>query len=263
MVLAAVAARTDAADVSTGGNVELQVAALNALHDLSLTPEQLRTLRGLVAPVADPTASEPAAKGSDAYQAALKSLRDAIIAGDAQKAADAEQKVDQLRADEHLDVVTTVPITDSARQKSADALKLLTASQIAGYLGDRGDEVPDAAQTIDDAMDDSRGKSDADYAAIRDEAADQVALLMCGLDKTKESDQVRQQVDDLLERAHQLTDAKYKKQHGELDTQARKLVGDLDAFAALRNWMQREMADLLSNPELPAMIDAQLAHPEQ
>jgi hypothetical protein len=263
MALACVAVGADApATVGAGGaSVELQVAALNNISDLDLTPDQLKAVRKLIA--ADAPATEPADKGSDAYRAALKSLRDAIIADDAQKAADAEQKVDQLRSDEHLEVATSVPLTDAARQKSAEFLKLLTASQIAGYIAAHADDVPDAVQTISDAMDDSRGKSDADFAPIRAEAADQVSVLMVGIANAEDTADVSKQVSDLLNQAHGLTDSQYKSDHGKLEKQARALVGKLDAFTALRNWMQREMADLLANPELPAMIDARLAHPEQ
>ena len=59
-----------------------------------------------------------------------------------------------------------------------------------------------------------------------------------------------------------MTDAQYKANYKKLEKNAKTIVGKLDAFTALHNWMQREMSDLLSNPELPAMIDARLAHPE-
>lgn len=260
-----IAARADApatAPAGSSANVELQLAALNALNDLDLDTGQLKAIRTMLKSQSAPPATEPGEAGSAAYQASLKSLCDAVIDDDAQKAADAEQKVDQLRTDEHLTVVTTVPLTDFARTHASDLLKLLRSNQLGGYLAAHGDEVPDATGTILDAMDESRGKSDADYAPIRSEAVNQVSVLMCGVATGPDADKVQKDVGELLDHAHGMTDAQYKSGYRKLEKQTHAIVGELNAFTALQNWMQREMADLLANPELGAMIDARLAHPQ-
>jgi Spy/CpxP family protein refolding chaperone len=243
-------------------SAELQVAALNTLNDLDLDGDQLKAIRELLKANTDAPATEPADKGSDAYRSALKSLRDAIIADDAQKAADAEAKVDQLRSEEQLNVTTTVPLTDFARQKSDGVLKMLRSNQIGSYLGVHGDDVPDAVETILDAMDQSRGKDKTDFNATCDEASEQVGTLVAGISDGNRETDVEQQVSGLLQHAYGMTDAQYKANYKKLEVSARKIVGDLGAFTALHNWMLREMADLLANPELPAMIDARLAHPQ-
>jgi hypothetical protein len=243
-------------------SVELQVAALNTIDDLNLDADQLRAIRALLKSDSAAPATEPADKGSNAYKSVLTSLREAIISEDAGKEADSEKKLDQLRTAEHLNVAPAVAMTDFAREKSAAVLKLLRSSQIGSYLAEHGDDVPDALETILDAFDQSRGQDKAAFDAICNEASDQVSVLVGGVTNPSKSAEVMLHTAALLQNAYGMNDAQYQAGYKKLENSARRIVGRADGFTALHNWMQREIADLLSNPELPAMIDAKLANPQ-
>ena len=47
---------------------------------------------------------------------------------------------------------------------------------------------------------------------------------------------------DLLDKAHKLSDADFKKQSDELNAEARKIAAGADPMDGLRNWMLREIA---------------------
>jgi hypothetical protein len=234
--------------------LEFQVAALATLNDLSLTSVQLQAFQKLSA---DTAAKLPkiTAKGNAAYHTALLALRDALVAGDDEKIAEKQDAVDDLRDKQNIDPQTDVDITQAAAGKAATALKLLSSSQIARYLAIHDADVPDATETILDALDQCHGISDADYAALRDEAADQVALLAAGQDS---AEGISAKVRDLLDRARKLDAEKFKAQRADFDAEAHQITQDVDSMDALRNWMEREMADLLSNPTISEALAARI-----
>lgn len=235
-------------------NLELQVAALNKLHELELTGEQLAALEKVAAQVtADKSAA--ARKIGAPYSAALTAVRDAMLEGDEAKIVEAEDKLDELRESKNIDPQEEVEITDSARKQAPAALNVLTATQIAGYLAQHSDDVPDALQTMMDAIDESRGMADADYMALRTEAVSQVGLLVGGLTVAAQ-EAIAKRVGEWLDRARAMNEADIKSKHAQLEASAKQIIGKADPMQQLRHWLEREMADLLSNPELVPMISA-------
>ena len=85
----------------------------------------------------------------------LRSLREAPVHGDEDKVSDIQTKVDQLRDAEKIEPDLDFPITDSARAKAADVLAMLSTAKIANYIAAHSDDVPGAAETILDALDQS------------------------------------------------------------------------------------------------------------
>lgn len=245
------------APAARAGTLELQVAALTTLNDLDLSPEQMRALRKLSQGAAGKPIAVNSARLTDDYRAALTSLRDALVADDDEKIADAEDKVDQIRDDEEIDPESDVEMSDSARKVAPEALKILTTSQIAAYLGEHADDVPSPLETMLDALDDCRGTSAADFNGLRSEAADQVALLVAGLDP-KAAKPVADKVSEWLDKARTMSDRDFKAKSGELNESARQIVAGYDPVEGLRHWMEGEMADLLSNPQTRWALNARL-----
>jgi hypothetical protein len=246
---------TTAPAISTA-DLELQVAALTTLDELDVTPEQVKQLTAMAAETAATPATDALpARGSSEYHTALLALRDALAGGEDDKVDDAEEKVDDLRDSQNIEPSVEFDITDAAKAKAPGALKLMGTSQIANYISMHSDEVPDAMDTILDGLDKCKDGSDADFASMRDEAADQVGLLAAGLDKTA-ADAVGQKVTDLLNQARQMPQKKLDAGRPALERAAQKITRSIDSFTGLRHWMSREMADLLSNPQITQVLAA-------
>ncbi len=50
--------------------------------------------------------------------------------------------------------------------------------------------------------------------------------------------------------------AEFKAQRDDLDKEARKVVGDVGPTDVIRHYMERALAELLSNPRLGAAVEA-------
>jgi len=226
---------------------------MSTISDLELTGEQIKALRTMADGAASDDAKVQTSQDPD-YQSALQAYCDAFQSGDDQKISDAQNRLEDIRDQQNIDPSIDIAITQQARQKAAAAVKLLSSSQIANYLSEHGDDVPDAADTIIDAIDQCRDATDADFESIRAEASSQAALLVAGLDPDAQR-KVAGQVKDLLTKARQMSARAFKNREPNLDAQARK-IATVDGFLALRHWMEREMAELLSNPQLASALPA-------
>jgi len=246
-------ARAQRGGAARAANLEMEVQALNRLHDLEVTQEQLKDLKKLAAKVT-PAKAPQQGKTPPAYVSALAALRGALASDDEAKIADAQDKVDQLRDEQEIDPQTDVKATDSARRQAAAVLNLATASQIANYISERSDEVPDPVATLMDALDELR---DGDYEALKAEASSQVAVLLAGFDPA-DQEPIRKKAADWLDRAKAMSDDQLKRNRGQLEQSARAIVGQIDPVLQLRHWLEQEIAELLSNPELPAALTARI-----
>ncbi len=141
-------------------------------------------------------------------------------------------------------------------------LRQFTASQIAGYLADRSDDIPSPLETLIDALDDVRGKTGGEYETLRDRTAKQVAMLLAGVD-AKAGKEVESKVSAWLTKVHDLSDGDFTSKRGELEAEAKKLSGPPDPMPTLRHWIMNSLAQLLSNPELPGAIETKLKAEEK
>jgi hypothetical protein len=235
-------------------DLELQVAAMTKLHEMDLSAGQLKQLKAIAAQV-EPGKAPAAAKASQAYRTALSSLRDALASGDDDKIDSAEDRVDTLRDQEKLAEPADPEISDSARKQATAATALLSLSQVASYVAANEDDIADPVEEMMDALDQLADKPGAEeYAGIRSELASEVSVLVAGLDKAAQ-EPVAKKVGEWLDGAHAADPSSLDAKRGSYERSARQIVGKMDAFRALRRWMQREMATLLSNPALPGAID--------
>jgi GTP1/Obg family GTP-binding protein len=69
---------------------------------------------------------------------------------------------------------------------------------------------------------------------------------------------ISQQVSQWLRDSDKLSDAEFATRRQVMEDSARKIVGDVPPMQVLNNWMQDQMAVLLSNPQLPQAIEAVL-----
>lgn len=245
-----VAAPTDMNDLS------LRVAVLELLRDWDLTPEQLKALRPLAVECAQKSARTPG-KSTDALRTALTSLYGQLVQAepDDDKVAALQDQIDDLRDDEAVDLDDEVEMTDAARRRAPDVVRLLKTGQLAAYIAAHVDEVTDPTEALVEGLDTIRESDPAEWESDRDDILDDVVTLSAGLDPAA-GKTVAAQAKALLDRAHGLSDADFEAKKAELEQAAHKAVGDVSAMQSLGHWVEREVAEMLSNPQLVPAIDA-------
>ncbi|MGD0388480.1 MAG: hypothetical protein ABSC42_05935 [Tepidisphaeraceae bacterium] len=233
--------------------LELQVDALSTLHDLNLTPEQLSALKDLASDTAGTLSDTPAPVTAD-YNAAMKDMRDALLSKDEDRIDSAEDKIGDAADKQDPDSEPDVEQSESAKTKAVTFLKTLSVKQVAGYIGQNAEDIDDPTELLLDAVHQSRDLSDDDFASLRDDTSKELGMLSGGVNPGKPP-KIVSKVNQLLTRVHRLSAEEYGDQQSALEDEARKLVAGMDPIPCLRHWMENEMADLLSNPELGQAID--------
>jgi hypothetical protein len=240
--------------------LNLEVTALEMLSQFKMTRPQLERLAKL-APVTSGKSSVPRPrKVSDDYKKVLKDLREALLDNNEVRISDLSAALDELREKESPDF-DEVEITDAARRNTAEVLRSLSARQVVGYLTDFADEFPDPREKLTDAFEQIRKLPVKEWEALRDEVAGQVGWLMAGLDTTAEN-RVHDRVSELLNRVHRQKDEEYTSQRAELDRAVQSIVGDVGPTKVVDHFVERSLAELLSNPCLSKAIEARLKKAE-
>jgi hypothetical protein len=255
VALAAPAAPARAADKDDLSLV-MEVAALQTLYDLKLTPTQLDALAKLVKDTAG-TVPDRKVKISAKLRKLYSDLRDALAADNEDAIASLAADIEELKDSEKPDLDDDVELTDAGRKKAAEALGTLTARQVTGYLGQFAQDFPDPQESLTEALDEARKKEGKDWEEYRDATAGQVGWLIGGVDKDAEA-KVHDKVLALLDRAHKLKEADFKDQKADLEKEARALARQVGPTEVIKNFMVRTMAELVSNPRAAAAIEARL-----
>jgi hypothetical protein len=245
--------RLSAQSAATTDTVKLQleVDALGALNDLQLTSDQVAALRDLTSDTAAKVDQSPAPVGAD-YQAALAEVRLAILSRNDDRIDQAQDKLTALAQKRDADSEPDFEDTDAAKAKATGFLKSLAPSQIAHYLAQNADDVENPGDILVDALHQCRNLSDADFEVLRDDTADEIGLLAGGVNPAKPP-LITQKTARFLNRCRHLSAQEYQTQKAALEDEARKMV-EIDPITCLRHWMEGELADLLSNPQLqPAL----------
>jgi hypothetical protein len=246
-----VAAQT--AELTDSAKLQLEVDALSSLSDLNLTPDQLSSLKDLASDTAG-TLSDTPAPITEAYTKALKTMRDAILSKNEDNIDTAEEKMGELEDKQDPDSDPDVDQSSAAKTKAETFLKMLKLSQVASYIAENGDDVQDPAQMLIDAMHQCRGMSADDFQDLRDDTAQEIGVYAAGINPSKPSGMIAK-VTRFLSRVHGLSDDEYSQQQSSLEDEARKMLGTMDPVNTLRHWLEDELADLLSNPQLIQAID--------
>jgi hypothetical protein len=235
--------------------MSLRIAALTTLRDFDLSPEQLRAVRPFATGAAD-TRARAAAKAPPKLAAALKELHDELLKPDAEHVDDLAGKVDDLLDEKDTALDDAVHPTDAARAKAPEFARRLKASQIAAYLAEHAGEVSDPVEHMMAALAEAR-EEDPGEAALQEMASD-VGRLVAGADNAKVR-QVATQVMTWIKSARDLKPEEFAARQPALQESAQRIVGDVPPMQVLAHWLEGELAELLSNPQFPAAVDAMLA----
>ena len=240
------------ADADTG-KLQLEVDALISLNDLQLTHDQFTSLKDMITDTTGKV-SEPSSPIAPGQKAALSNTRAALLEKDQKKIEDAEDKLDQIQDKQDPDSDPEVEQSEPAKEKAEGFLKTLTPVQVTHYLSENADDVHDPAQLLLSAVHRAQGLSEDDFGTMQDDTADDVRILLTGPHPNKPV-QIGARVKHLLDRVHHLSADDYKTQQASLEDEARQIVGTPDPIVCLRHWMENEIADLLSNPQLGEAIN--------
>jgi hypothetical protein len=238
--------------------LSMEVNALETLHQLRLNNAQLEKLRLWAKETAQPPRQREPGKASKEFRAKLQEKRAALVNDDDNDLIDqVADQLNELREQEEPTIDDGVDVTPAARQRAPEAFKLLKANQLAGYVAQVADAVPDPLNLLRAAFTDVRQLKGSAWREKRDEIADEVSRLVVGLDVDK-ADRVNDRVAALLIRVHGLTNEEFARQQPDLDKAARKIVGNVSALEVLRHYVEVDLANLLSNPRLAAALEARL-----
>jgi hypothetical protein len=258
----------------------MRVKALDVIYELDLSVEQLKGLRAAAAGAAS-TRVSAAAKGTEKLASTLHEFQGALLERKDDKQIDElRNQIADLANDDDVQLDDGVQITAAARAKAADVLKQLTASQIAAYLAAHADEVGDPVEMMIDTTnhlcairatsatgtDDAAGKTAAADTAsdAPTEGADlvlntslEVGELVGGLDETK-AKSVAADVAKWINANSSIKAEEFTAKRKTLMEAARAIVGNIHPMRVLDNWLEHQLASLLSNPQLPEAIDAMI-----
>jgi hypothetical protein len=229
--------------------LQLEVDALSTLDDLHLTPSQLSDLQTLAADSAAPMPTGTM-NVSAARATALQNLKTALLGGNEDTIGDAQDKVSNLEdEDTNGPDEPDIEPTDAAKGKLSQTMKLLTPPQVAAYISANSDDVPDPGAILVDALNQCHDLSKEDFTSLKEDTTQQLGELAGGMSPTK-TPAIIGKAGKFLDTARALTADDFKTQLPSLQDQARKLGATVDPVNCIRHWMEGDLADLLSNPQL-------------
>ena len=246
----------------------LRIKALDALYEFDLSPDQLRIVRAAATGAAS-SQTRTSVKPNAELSKALKGFQTAILSHEDDEAISKQRNhVIELLAAADLD--DEVQPTGEAIAKAPAVVRELKASQIAAFMALHADEVGDPEELILGALEPIR-ESRADAAAgtagaaneansLTAEAAANATFLVCGNEPAK-AKPMAQQIYNWLKAQADLSDTEFAAGEAQRPEAAKRIVGDIDPLVVLNHWLDLRLAEIISNPELPAAIDAMMAAP--
>jgi hypothetical protein len=237
-------------------HLHLEVTALEMLYQMRVTQAQLEHLAKLAPSTCQPTPPSREVAMSPEFARTLGAFHAALVQDDDDQIPDISARLDKLREKETPEF-DDVEISEKARQHTLEFYRTLTARQVASYVADYADSFPDPVEKVLDAFDEVRILPGREWEEERDEVAGQVGWLIAGLDIAAE-EKVTKQVADLLNRVHGLKDEDFKAKRGELVKEAEAIAANVGPTDVIRHFVERSVAELLSNPRLAATVEARL-----
>ena len=222
----------------------MEFKALRTLRNLEATPAQLAEIARLAKTTIGKADKREPAKAATAYIDTLTKLREALVKNDEEKIETLEAKLDELREKDPPDLDDDVDITDAAEIEVQRLLNLFSPQQVVAYAESLGDDFPDPVQLILDGIEDGRELKKEEWEPTRDELAEKISWLVCGLNG-ENALKLEEQVSTFLDRKHN-----GKGKSGAKEVEIRKLLGSPGPFVLLNNILEHDLAVLLSNAQL-------------
>jgi hypothetical protein len=238
----------------------LRISALDTLYEFDLAPEQLRALKAAATKTASAQRRTPVKANAEMARAFADFQGALLTSKDDAAISKLRNHIVELGSDLELD--DDVQPTDAALAQAPAVCRQLKASQIAAFLASHADQVADPEELMVSSLDgirDTRAEGGANGAAeaagLVTDTAVSVSYLVFGADDAK-AKPLATQISAWLNSAAGLDDKDFTAQQPAREAAAKKLIGDVDPMVVLSHWLGLQVAQLLSNPELPAAIDA-------
>lgn len=234
--------------------LSLEVTALQTLSDLDITSAQHQLLSRLAKEIGAKPGKHEAGRASEKFRKVLGELRVALAKGEADKIDSLLLELDKLYdSDKQLKLDDHTEVTDAARKKVPELMKALSVRQVGDLLTSYEENLDDPLEMIFAALADGAGAKGEVWNGIRELVVEEVAWKVAGLD-TAAWKKTHERLDVLLDKAHQLSPAEFQKQRAQLEAAFRQLVGGVGPIEQIKHVMEHRLAELLSNPELPAAL---------
>lgn len=254
----AAGADTDRPTAQEAQRLSLEIDALQTLGLFDPSPVQLKALAKLAEKTAGQVKTPRSARISKPFFETLKALRAALVQGDEKQANELSDRLDTLREKEKIRFDDKVTLTEAARQRAPDALRLLSPRQVMDYLSTQyEDDLPDPLERIAETLRSGLKDTASSWPKQRDQTAADVAGWIAGFDAAR-GRQVQEQVVALLERGHGWTKAELEMNQGVLEEAVKTILGETGPLDILRNVLQQDLAELLANPQLGKAIEGLL-----
>jgi hypothetical protein len=250
-------------------DLSMQVAALRTMYLLKASPDQAPELpdrnqfNAIAMCAQHPSTAQPPrdrseAKVSKNYRKVLADLRAAFIVNNDGRVRELSNQLEELTKDDEPELDDAVEITNPARNNTHRLLLYYDANRTVPYLAAYGKEFPDpfflVLKSLGAVPKTTKPTAD-EWPSIRDFVIKEVSWQVGGL-SLKKQQQVGAQIADFLDGAYKLSDAELKKggaPGGKLKGPLGKIVNVADCTDIIRNVLQQDLAELLSNPQvLPA-----------
>jgi len=237
-------------------DVHAEVTVLQVFHAFDLTAAQVKVFGELAEKTSQKAPLRKEWKVSAKYRKALLELRSALRAGDDEKISAATAHLDAAsKEDEDEPDFDDVEITKEARKRAPELFGKLNSRQVVFYLSGLGDTFPDPLEKMTEALAQSRKLEGKEWRQLRDDVAYQAAWLIVGMADADKEEKMRDKVSDLLDKARDLNDKDYDKEKEKLEASARELVGKLSPTDIVRHYVERVLAETLSNHRLAAAVE--------
>jgi hypothetical protein len=242
--------------VPSPSEVSLEVNALQTLRQFKLNTSQMQKLQQWAKETAAPERSRDS-KASKEFREKLGDLANALFDDNDEQIDQLNEQLDDLRQAEKPSIDDGVDVNDAARKRARDAFRLLKPGQLAIYVGQIAEDVQDPFDQLKDGLEIVRRLKGAEWREKREEIADNVSHAVAGVDADK-GEQVNDAVLAWLIRGRRLGEKEFEAKRGDLEKEARDIVGNLRPDEVLRNRVEFALAELLSNPRLSAVLERRL-----
>jgi hypothetical protein len=178
----------------------------------------------------------------------LKALRNALAADDEDGIDELKDKLHEIMARDKIALDDRVPPSDTARRGAPMLIRMLTPGQVLAYVQILDEDDVDPLDMLQAALERGKSADAAAWKSIRDNAAAEAAWVLAGSDEMR-SRPVAKLLAAILDQQRG-----QKGKAADLEKQLQQLTVQVDPRQMVRHAMERELAELLSNPCLPAAI---------
>lgn len=236
--------------------LSMEIAAMRKLDSLAITVEQLKIIAGWINETAEKPRDRDPARVNLKYRKAMLELHAALAQKKASEVVVALQiKVNDIKALDRVELDDDHGTTEQARKRAAELFGRLKTPQVFALLTSAEDTEPE--ELLRTAVKQSRELKDKEWREARDEAGTELANALAGVDDVK-AQQVKQHVVKLLDKAHALSKADFTRMERQIQQELDKLAGSVTPIEVLRNRAMLNLASVLSNPTLPAVVEIRL-----